>query len=61
MGWPWIYNQLSLIKDGSDENDFLDAFTKQNKLHEVPEHTKSNAILIESSSLYDQLIEDESH
>ncbi|EFK3816274.1 hypothetical protein A8431_003113 [Escherichia coli] len=53
----WVYNQLSLIKDGGGEKDFLDAFAKQKKLHEVLEHTKPNAILIESSSLYDQLIE----
>lgn len=55
----WVYNQLSLIKDGGGEKDFLDAFAKQKKLHEVLEHTKPNAILIESSSLYDQLIEDD--
>ncbi|TLI81005.1 hypothetical protein FEK43_15385 [Escherichia sp. E2562] len=55
----WVYNQLSLIKDGGGEKDFLDAFAKPKKLHEVLEHTKPNAILIESSSLYDQLIEDD--
>ncbi|EHC1928220.1 hypothetical protein JT628_004778, partial [Escherichia coli] len=55
----WVYNQLSLIKDGGGEKDFLDAFAKQKKLHEVLEHSKPNAILIESSSLYDQLIEDD--
>lgn len=55
----WVYNQLSLIKDGGGEKDFLDAFAKQKKLREVLKHTKPNAILIESSSLYDQLIEDD--
>lgn len=54
----WIYNQLTLIKNGGGEKDFLDTFAKQKKLHEVLKQTKPNAILIESSSLYDQLIED---
>ncbi|HAS8352899.1 TPA: hypothetical protein I7721_17580 [Vibrio vulnificus] len=54
----WVYNQLTLIKNGGGEKDFLDAFAKQKKLHEVLKHTNPNAILIESSSLYDQLIED---
>lgn len=54
----WVYNQLGLIKNGGGEKDFLDAFAKQKKLHEVLAHTQPNAILIESSSLYDQLIED---
>lgn len=55
----WVYNQLLLIRDGGGEKDFLDAFAKQKKLHEVLEKTSPNAILIESSSLYDQLIEDD--
>lgn len=54
----WIYNQLTLIKNGGGEKDFLDAFAKQKNLHDVLKHTKPNAILIESSSLYDQLTED---
>lgn len=54
----WIYNQLTLIKNGGGAKDFLDAFAKQKKLHEVLEQTQPNAILIESSALYDQLIED---
>ncbi|WP_411755069.1 hypothetical protein [Serratia sp. (in: enterobacteria)] len=54
----WAYNQLILIKDGGGEKDFLDAFAKQKRLHDVLEQTSPNAILIESSSLYDQLIED---
>ncbi|MBI0104386.1 hypothetical protein H3T80_09530 [Gilliamella sp. W8145] len=54
----WIYNQLTLIKNGGGKKDFLDTFAKQKKLHEVLKQTKPNAILIESSSLYDQLIED---
>lgn len=55
----WIYNQLTLIKNGRGKKDFLDAFAKQKKLHEVLKQTNPNAILIESSSLYDQLIEDD--
>ncbi|MFC3394273.1 hypothetical protein [Brenneria rubrifaciens] len=54
----WVYNQLLLIKDGSGEKDFLDAFAKQKNLQDVLEVTSPNAILIESASLYDQLIED---
>ncbi|MGC0877486.1 hypothetical protein WKG84_08200 [Pantoea agglomerans] len=54
----WAYNQLSLIKSGGGEKDFLDAFAKQKKLQEVLAVTSPNAILIESSSLYDQLNED---
>lgn len=54
----WAYNQLLLIKNGGGEKDFLDAFAKQKKLHDVLEITSPNAILIESSSLYDQLSAD---
>ncbi|KHT17224.1 hypothetical protein [Pectobacterium brasiliense] len=54
----WAYNQLLLIKNGGGEKDFLDAFAKQKILQDVLAVTSPNAILIESSSLYDQLIED---
>ncbi|MDQ9206571.1 hypothetical protein QBS70_21420, partial [Cronobacter sakazakii] len=41
------------------KKEFLDSFAKQMKLHEVLKYTTPNAILIESSSLYDQIIEND--
>lgn len=55
----WVFEQLSLIKNGAGEKIFLDTFAKQKDIHEVLKDTIPNAILIESSTLYDQIIEND--
>ncbi|ELY3747907.1 hypothetical protein SMX51_002416 [Cronobacter sakazakii] len=55
----WAHNQITLIQHGGGKKEFLDSFAKQMKLHEVLKYTTPNAILIESSSLYDQIIEND--
>lgn len=51
----WSHNQLSLIRQGGGVKDFLNNFAKQKDLNEVLVSTKSNALLIESTSLYEKL------
>ncbi|MDF7660444.1 hypothetical protein PUG81_15870 [Erwiniaceae bacterium L1_54_6] len=51
----WSYNQLLLIKQGGGVKDFLNSFAKQKELSEVLALTQPNALLIESTSLYEKL------
>ncbi|CUY72320.1 Uncharacterised protein [Serratia marcescens] len=51
----WSYTQLCLIKQGGGVKDFLSYFAKQKELGEVLDLTKPNALLIESTSLYEKL------
>lgn len=51
----WSYNQLCLIRQGGGVKDFLDYFAKQKELSEVLSCTVPNALLIESTSLYEKL------
>lgn len=51
----WSYNQLCLIRQGGGVKDFLDFFAKQKDLSEVLCSTVPNALLIESTSLYEKL------
>lgn len=51
----WSYAQLCLIKQGGGVKDFLSYFAKQKELGEVLDLTKPNALLIESTSLYEKL------
>lgn len=54
----WVHQQLILIKNGGHDKAFLDAFAKAKDLKEVIKSgVAPNAILIESSSLYDHLKE----
>ncbi|ENF7818301.1 hypothetical protein ABR157_004104 [Enterobacter soli] len=51
----WSYNQLCLIRQGGGIKDFLNSFAKQKDLSEVLNSTVPNALLIESTSLYEKL------
>ncbi len=51
----WSYNQLCLIRKGGGIKDFLNSFAKQKDLSEVLNSTVPNALLIESTSLYEKL------
>ena len=51
----WSYNQLCLIRQGGGVKDFLNSFAKQKDLSEVLSSTVPNALLIESTSLYEKL------
>lgn len=51
----WSYNQLCLIRQGGGVKDFLNSFAKQKDLSEVLNTTVPNALLIESTSLYEKL------
>ncbi|WP_145533116.1 hypothetical protein [Yersinia alsatica] len=54
----WVHQQLTLIKNGGHNKEFLDAFAKSKDLKEVLNSgVTPNAILIESASLYDHLKE----
>ncbi len=51
----WSYNQLCLIRQGGGVKDFLNYFAKQKDLSEVLSSAVPNALLIESTSLYEKL------
>ncbi|MGO3870563.1 MAG: hypothetical protein ACTJH7_10785 [Alcaligenes sp.] len=53
----WVFEQINLIKAPSNTN-FLDAFASKVELYEVLTICSPNAILIESSSLFDRLKKD---
>ncbi|MCG5534239.1 hypothetical protein LRF89_12420 [Halorhodospira sp. 9621] len=50
----WVREQISLIESPTS-NNFLDAFASKTELSDVLGSTKPNAILIESSSLFERI------
>ncbi|MEK8090164.1 hypothetical protein [Thermithiobacillus plumbiphilus] len=53
----WVSEQIGLIESPSNTN-FLDAFASKSELNEVLKICSPNAVLIESSSLFDRLKKD---
>ena len=53
----WVSEQINLIESPSNTN-FLDAFANKAELSEVLESCSPNALLVESSSLFDRLKKD---
>ncbi|QFT83861.1 hypothetical protein FIU88_02630 [Halomonas sp. THAF12] len=53
----WIKSQIQLLESAS-ENEFLDSFAKKVELQEVLSECEPNAILIESSLLYERIKSD---
>lgn len=53
----WVFEQINLIESPSNKN-FLDAFASKIELNEVLTICSPNAILIESSSLFERLKKD---
>ena len=54
----WIFEQINLIESPGNAN-FLDAFASKVELNEVLTNCSPNAILLESSSLFDRLKKDD--
>lgn len=54
----WVRDQINLIESPTS-NNFLDAFASKIELSDVLELTKPNAILIESSSLFERIEKDD--
>ncbi|MDX6910006.1 hypothetical protein SJZ84_04120 [Hafnia paralvei] len=51
----WSYNQLCLVRQGGGVKDFLNYFAQQKELNEVMALTQPNALLIESTALYEKI------
>ena len=54
----WVRDQINLIESPTS-NNFLDAFASKIELSDVLELTKPNAVLIESSSLFERIEKDD--
>ncbi|EQB8045312.1 hypothetical protein [Aeromonas dhakensis] len=54
----WVKEQVELIENPLNENDFLDAFAKKVELVDVLRNCAPSAILIESTPLYERIEKD---